>query len=109
MIESKSRLFVEGDKADSGDTTVLTVAAGFRARIYGIGITPDATLTGNVYGELGGTQITPLARKLLGGGLHQIMPFGTPYTEGADGEDVVINNSEAEDLSYIVYYDLLPS
>jgi len=109
MIETKSRSFVEGDKADSGDTTVLTVATGFRVRVYGIGITPDVTLTGDVYTKIGSIQITPLARNLLAGGIHQIMPYGSAYIEGADGENVIINNSVAEDISYIVYYDLLPS
>ena len=109
MIETKRRLFVESDKADSGDTTVITVVSGTRVRVYGIGITPDTTLTGDVFAKIGSTQITPLARNLLAGGIHQLMPFGSAYIEGADGEDVAINNSVAEDISYIVYYDLLPS
>lgn len=109
MIESKKRLFVEGDKADSGDTTVITVAAGTRVRIYGIGITPDATLTGDIYAKIGSTQITPLMRNALTGGVHQLMPQGAAYIEGADGEDVAINCSVAEDFSYIIYYDLLPT
>ncbi len=109
MIESKKRLFVESDKADSGDTTVITVAAGTRARIYGIGITTDATQTGDIFAKIGSTQITPLARNLLAGGIHHLMPYGSAYIEGADGENVALNNSVAEDFSYIIYYDLLPS
>ena len=109
MIETKNILFVESDKADAGNTTVITVATGYRVRVHGVSITADTTLTGDVHALIGSTQITPLLRNALAGGLHQLMPLSSRYIEGADGEDVVLNNSQAEDLSYIVHYNLVPS
>lgn len=93
-----------GDKADSGDTTVVTVAAGDIVKVYGISISADATLTGTVHAEVGSTQITVKARKLITGGAHWIFPITGSYYQGALGEDVIINNSAAESISYAVYY-----
>ncbi len=93
-----------GDKADSGDTTVVTIAATDKVRIYGISISADATLTGDIIIKIGSTQKTIKMRNAIVGGTHWIMPLSDNYIEGADGEDVVLNNSVAEDISYAIYY-----
>jgi len=93
-----------GDKATSGDTTVVTIAAGDKVRVYGASISADATLTGDVLIKIGSTQKTVKMRNAIVGGVHWIIPLSDNYIEGAAGEDVVLNNSVAEDISYAVYY-----
>ncbi len=93
-----------GDKADSGDTTVVTVVAGDKVRVYGISISADATLTGDIIIKIGSTQKTVKMRNAIVGGTHWIMPLSDNYIEGALGEDVVLNNSVAEAISYAIYY-----
>jgi hypothetical protein len=93
-----------GDKATSGDTTVVTIAAGDIVRVYGIGISADATLTGDILIKIGSTQKTVKMRNAIVGGTHWIVPLSDNYIQGAAGEDVVLNNSVAEDISYVVYY-----
>jgi len=93
-----------GDKATSGDTTVVTIAAGDKVRVYGVSISTDATLTGDVLVKVGSTQKTIKMRNAIAGGTHWIIPLSSNYIEGALGEDVVLNNSVAEDISYAIYY-----
>ena len=93
-----------GDKADSDDTTVVTVAATDKVRVYGISISADATLTGDIIIKIGSTQKTVKMRNAIVGGTHWIMPITDSYIEGALDEDVVLNNSVAEDISYAIYY-----
>lgn len=93
-----------GDKSDSGDTTVVTVAAGDIVKVYGISISADATLTGDVHAEIGSTQITTKMRNAIVGGTHWILPVTGNYVQGALGEDVIISNTVAEAISYAVYY-----
>lgn len=93
-----------GDKADSGDTIVVAVAADEVARLYGVAITTGADLTGNVYVKLGSTQKTIKAIKYITGGTHWIMPLKGKYVSGAKGDDIIITNSAAEAFSYVIYY-----
>jgi hypothetical protein len=93
-----------GDKATSGDTTVVTIAVGDIVRVYGVSISADTTLTGDVLVKIGTTQKTVKMRNAIVGGTHWIYPLTDNYLEGAGGENVVLNNSVAEDISYAVYY-----
>jgi len=93
-----------GDKADSGDTTVVTIAAEDKVRVYGVSISPNANLTGDIIIKVGSTQKTVKMRNAIVGGTHWIMALSDNYIEGALGEDVVLNNSVAEDISYAIYY-----
>jgi len=93
-----------GDTADSGDTTVVTIAAGDKIRLYGVSISPDATLTGDIIIKIGSIQKTVKMRNAIVGGAHWVVPLSGNYIEGADGEDVVLNNSVAEAISYAIYY-----
>ena len=93
-----------GDKATSGDTTVVTVAAADKVKVYGIAISADATLTGDIIIKIGSTQKTVKMRNAIVGGTHWVMPLSDSYIEGIAGEDVVLNNSVAEDISYAIYY-----
>lgn len=93
-----------GDKATSGDTTVVTIGASDIVRVYGIAISADETLTGDIIVKIGSTQKTIKMRNAITGGTHWIVPFSDNYLEGATGEDVVLNNSVAEDISYAIYY-----
>jgi hypothetical protein len=92
------------DSSASGDVTVLTVAAGDIAKLYGVSISADATLTGDIIIKLGSTQKTVKMRNAIVGGVHWMLPITGNYIQGALGEDIVINNSVAEALSYAVYY-----
>ncbi|MCK5600856.1 hypothetical protein KAR91_03245 [Candidatus Pacearchaeota archaeon] len=92
------------DKADSGDTTAAVINAKEKARVYGVSISADATLTGDVVVKLGSTQITPKIRNAITGGVHWLIPLSDNYIQGEDGENIVINNSVAEDISYSIYY-----
>lgn len=93
-----------GDKATSGDTTVVTIAANDIVRLKGVSISADATLTGDITISIGSTQKTVKMRNAIVGGTHWILPLTGNYIEGAAGEDVVLNNSVAEDISYAIYY-----
>jgi hypothetical protein len=44
------------DKATSGDTTAVTIAAGDKVRVYGVSISAEATLTGDITIDVGTTQ-----------------------------------------------------
>ena len=92
------------DKADSGDTTAVTMAVGDKVRVYGVSISADATLTGDITIDVGSTQKIVKMRNAVVGGVHWMLPLSSNYIEGALGEDVVINNSVAEDISYAIYY-----
>lgn len=92
------------DKANSGDTTVVAINSKEKARVYGVSISADATLTGDIIVKLGSTQITPKIRNAIVGGVHWLIPLSDNYIQGEDGEDIVINNSAAEDISYSIYY-----
>ncbi|MCK5602178.1 hypothetical protein KAR91_09925 [Candidatus Pacearchaeota archaeon] len=92
------------DKADSGDTTAVVIAGTDKVRVYGVSISADATLTGDIIIKVGSTQKTVKMRNAIVGGTHWIMPLSDNYIEGAAGEDVIINNSVAEDISYAIYY-----
>ena len=92
------------DKASSGDTTAVTIAAGDKVRVYGVSISADATLTGDITIDVGSTQKIVKMRNAITGGVHWMLPLSSNYIEGALGEDVVINNSVAEDISYAIYY-----
>jgi hypothetical protein len=92
------------DKATSGDTTAVTIAAGDKVRVYGVSISADATLTGDITIDVGTTQKIVKMRNAIVGGVHWMLPLSSNYIEGALGEDVVINNSVAEDISYAIYY-----
>lgn len=92
------------DKASSGDTTAVTIAAGDKVRVYGVSISADATLTGDITIDVGSTQKIVKMRNAIVGGVHWMLPLSSNYIEGALGEDVVINNSVAEDISYAIYY-----
>jgi hypothetical protein len=97
-----------GDTSASGDTTVLSVAAGKKARVYGLNISADATLTGDVYFKIGSTQVTVKSRNVIVGGVHWLMPKDEGNcVEGADGENIAVNNSVAEAISYAAYYKLV--
>lgn len=94
-----------GDNAVSGDTTVVTIAAGDKVRVYGVSISADATLTGDITIDVGSTQKIVKMRNAIVGGVHWMLPLSSNYIEGALGEDVVFNNSvNAEDISYAIYY-----
>lgn len=95
---------VVGDKATSGDTTVVTIAAGDIVRLKGVSISADATLTGDITISIGSTQKTVKMRNAIVGGTHWLLPLTGNYIEGVAGEDVVLNNSVAEDISYAIYY-----
>jgi len=92
------------DKATSGDTTAVTIAAGDKVRVYGVSISADATLTGDITIDIGTTQKLVKMRNAIVGGVHWMLPLSSNYIEGALGEDVVIANSVAEDISYAIYY-----
>jgi hypothetical protein len=92
------------DKATSGDTTAVTIAAGDKVRVYGVSISADATLTGDITIDIGTTQKIVKMRNAIVGGVHWMLPLSSNYIEGALGEDVVINNTVAEDISYAIYY-----
>jgi hypothetical protein len=92
------------DKASSGDTTAVTIAAGDKVRVYGVSISADATLTGDITIDVGSTQKIVKMRNAIVGGVHWMLPLSSNYIEGALGEDVVIANSVAEDISYAIYY-----
>ena len=94
------------DKADSGDTTAVVVAAGDRAKLYGVSISPQDTLTGDVHIELGSTQVTLKTRNAIVGGAHWILPLSSNFIHGALGEDIVISNTVAEAISYAIYYEV---
>ena len=95
-----------GDTSSSGDTTALAVGAGDRVKVYGISISPDATLTGDVHAEIGSTQITPKIRNAIVGGVHWLMPLDGNYTRGALGEDVLVSNTVAEAISFAIFYEV---
>ena len=92
------------DKASSGDTTAVTIAANDKVRVYGVSVSADATLTGDITIDVGSTQKIVKMRNAIVGGVHWMLPLSNNYIEGALGEDVVINNSVAEDISYAIYY-----
>jgi hypothetical protein len=92
------------DKADSGDTTAVTIGAADKVRVYGVSISADATLTGDITVDIGSTQKIVKIRNAIVGGVHWMLPLSGNYIEGALGEDVVINNSVAEAISYAIYY-----
>jgi hypothetical protein len=92
------------DKATSGDTTAVTIAAGDKVRVYGVSISADATLTGDITIDIGTTQKIVKMRNAIVGGVHWMLPLSSNYIEGALGEDIVIANSVAEDISYAIYY-----
>lgn len=93
-----------GDKATSGDTTVVTIAANDKVRLKGVSISADATLTGDITISIGSTQITVKMRNAIVGGTHWMLPLSNDYIEGAAGEDVILNNTVAENISYAIYY-----
>lgn len=93
-----------GDKATSGDTTAVTIAAGDKVRLYGVSVSADVTLTGDITIDIGTTQKLVKMRNAIVGGVHWMLPLSNNYIEGALGEDVVIANSVAEDISYAIYY-----
>lgn len=95
------------DTSASGDTTVLLVDAGDRVKVYGVSISPDATLTGDIIMKLGSTQQSGKMRKAIVGGNHWLIPKDGNYILGGLGEDVVINNTVAEAISFVVYYVLV--
>lgn len=95
------------DKASSGDTTAVTIAAADKVRVYGVSISADATLTGDITIDIGSTQKIVKMRNAILGGVHWMLPLSSNYIEGALGENVVINNSVAEDISYAIYYTTL--
>ncbi len=95
-----------GDTSSSGDTTALAVGANDRVKVYGVAISPDATLTGDVHAEIGSTQITPKMRNAIVGGTHWILPVNGNFIHGALGEDVLVSNTVAEAISYAVYYEV---
>lgn len=92
------------DKASSGDTTVVTIGVGDKVRVYGVSVSADATLTGDITIDIGSTQKLVKMRNAITGGVHWMLPLTSNYIEGALGEDVIINNSVAEDISYAIYY-----
>ena len=103
-IIGKSLSIAANDTSSSGDTLAVTIGANDIVRVYGVSISADATLTGDIIVKVGSTQKSVKMRNPIVGGSHWIMPLSDNYIEGAAGEDVYINNSVAEDISYAVYY-----
>jgi hypothetical protein len=95
---------VVDDKSSSGDTTAVTIAAEDKVRVYGVSISADTTLTGDITIDIGTTQKLVKMRNAIVGGVHWMLPLSGNYIEGFLGEDVVINNSVAEAISYAIYY-----
>lgn len=103
-VTGKSLSIAANDTSSSGDTLAVTIGANDIVRVYGVSISADATLTGDIMVKVGSTQKTIKMRNAIVGGTHWVMPLSDNYIEGATGEDVFINNSVAEDISYAIYY-----
>jgi len=97
-----------GDITTATTTTVKSVGAGDRAKVYGVSVasTDGTDLAGTITVKLGSDQIASKVAAIKGGGAHWIFPLNANYIHGALGDDITIVTDTAEDLSYAVYHEV---
>ena len=108
-IDGSDMTYAAGDKSTSGETVAVSVAGGNKAKVYAVGISPNADLTGDLTVKIGAIQVSLKMRNAIVGGGHWIIPPSSNYILGADGDNIIINNTVAEELSYVVYYEVIPA
>lgn len=89
---------------DSGDHTIVTVAATDTIKVYKVFISPDADVTGDVTLKVGSTTIGKIRDPIVGGN-HAIFS-GATYYQGAIGEDLVLGTGSATDITVTAIYEV---
>ena len=89
---------------DSGDHTIVTVAAAQKIKVYKVFASPDADVTGDVVLKVGSTEIGKLRDPIVGG--NHIIFSGASYCQGAAGEDLVLNTGSSTDITVTAIYEL---
>lgn len=89
---------------DSGDHTIVTVAATETIKVYKVLYSPDADVTGTPVLKVGSTEIGKLRNPIAGG--NHIMFSGNTYYQGALGEDLVLNTGTTEDATVTATYEV---
>ena len=97
-----------GDITTAITTTVESVGAGDRAKVYGVSLssTDGTDLAGTITVKIGSVQIAPKVTAIKGGGAHWVLPISSNYIHGALGDDITITTDTAENLSYAVYHEV---
>ena len=97
-----------GDIITATTTTVKTVGAGDRAKVYGVSVssTDGSDLAGTITVFVGAVQVGVKVAAIKGGGAHWFLPISGNYIHGALGDDITIVTDTAEDLSYAVYHEV---
>ncbi len=89
-------------------TTVESVGAGDRAKVYGVSVasTDGSDLAGTITVFIGAVQIGVKVSAIKGGGAHWFFPLNGNFIHGALGDDITIVTDTAENLSYAVYHEV---
>ena len=89
----------------SGDTTMVSVSAGFKILIFALSFVPttSSTTDRDVIIKLGATNKIQWRTNTNGGGYAESFK-NNQWIEGADGEDVVINLSGADSVAWNIKY-----
>lgn len=93
----------------SGDTVILSVASGNKVRLYHWSIVPTTSSTADldVVLKIGTNSIQGWRTNTAGGGFAHSPKNGQGWFEGADGEDVALNLSGADNIRYNITYEVV--
>ncbi len=89
---------------DSGDHTIVTVAATDTIKVYKVFYSPDADVTGTPVLKVGSTEIGKLRNPIVGG--NHLLFNGSTYYQGALGEDLILNTGTTEDATVTAIYEV---
>lgn len=98
-----------GDITTATTTTVKSVGASERAKVYGVSVastTAGADLAGTITVFVGAVQIGVKVSAIKGGGAHWFFPLNSNFIHGALDGDITIVTDTAENLSYAVYHEV---
>lgn len=100
---------LSGEATASGDTTVLAVAPGSFLRLFHVSFVPDPASSADVVViiKIGTTRIYGWRCNKAGSGFSRSPKAGNGWIAGGDGEDLIINLSAAETVTYNFEYELV--
>jgi hypothetical protein len=90
----------------SGDTTLVTIAAGERVKVYKAILSVSADISGEVILKVGVTQVGSVHNPKSGGQYVLLSSF-PDFEYGAAGEDIVLSLPSATSVSINISYEVV--
>lgn len=100
-----------GTVSSSGDSPIVAVPGGQKIRLFHISFVPDPGSSNDVVVivKIGAAEKYTWRCNKAGSGFSRSPKSGQGWVAGADGEDLILNLSAAESVSWNAEYDLVPA